>query len=226
MPGHSIDALQFKRSAEKASGKPETVVSPALTLTAGTSEIDHAWELAKKLKTCMLTTRSAGGMRSRPMHALPDQSAGCLWFITDRRGAKEEEIRAAPEVCLAFAETGSNTYLSMTGCADMTHDVAKIAQLWSAEAQAWWPKGPNDADVRLLRVIPDSAEYWDARGNSIVVAFKLTMARLNGTPPQLDGSHKVRLRKPRNLQRDDRERTGSVSAAANRRAIEYGQCPK
>lgn len=127
------------------------------------------------------------------MHALPDQNAGWIYFITDRQGAKEEEIRAAPEVCLAFAETGSNTYLSMTGRADLTHDRAKIGELWSAEAQAWWPKGPDDPDVRLLRFIPESAEYWDARGNSIIVAFKLTMARLTGTPPDFDDSHKVRL---------------------------------
>ena len=45
-------------------------------------------------------------MRARPMHALPDQNAGWIYFITDRRGSKEEELRAAPEVCLAFPRTG------------------------------------------------------------------------------------------------------------------------
>jgi hypothetical protein len=39
--------------------------------------------------------------------------------------AKDEEIRAAPDVCLAFADTGSNTYLSITGRAEILHDVAK-----------------------------------------------------------------------------------------------------
>ena len=81
----------------------------------------------------------------------------------------------------------------MTGRADLTHDRAKIGELWSVEAQAWWPKGPDQPDVRLLRVIPESAEYWDARGNSIIVAFKLTMARLTSTPPDFDDSHKVQL---------------------------------
>jgi general stress protein 26 len=40
------------------------------------------------------------------MRAIPDQEAGCLWFITDQRGTKDEEIAAAPDVCLAFADTG------------------------------------------------------------------------------------------------------------------------
>jgi general stress protein 26 len=195
MPGDIIDDPgQLQRNAKRGPEKPAAVASlGAATTTASTGECDHVWAMVRKLKTCMLTTRSADGMRARPMHALPDQNAGWIYFITDRQGAKEEEIRAAPEVCLAFAETGSNTYLSMTGRADLTHDRAKIGELWSAEAQAWWPKGPDDPDVRLLRFIPESAEYWDARGNSIIVAFKLTMARLTGTPPDFDDSHKVRL---------------------------------
>jgi general stress protein 26 len=87
------------------------------------------------------------------MHAVPDKDQGCLWFITDQRGAKDEEIQAAPEVCLAFADTRSNTYLSMTGRAEMLRDSSKARNLWSAETQAWWPKGPADPDVRVLRVI-------------------------------------------------------------------------
>jgi general stress protein 26 len=158
------------------------------------SQLDHVWEIANKIKTCMLTTLSADRMRSRPMHAMPDREAGCLWFITDQRGAKDEEIKAAPDVCLAFADSGSNTYLSITGRAAMLHDVAKIRELWSVEAQAWWPKGPTDADVRVLRVIPEAAEYWDTRGNSITVALKLAAARLAGCPPDLGENKKVRLR--------------------------------
>jgi general stress protein 26 len=159
-----------------------------------TSQFDHVWQIAKKIKTCMLTTVSADRMRSRPMHAMPDPEAGCLWFITDQRGAKDEEFRAAPDVCLAFADTGSNTYLSLTGRAEMLRDVAKIRELWSVEAQAWWPKGPTDADVRVLRVIPEAAEYWDTRGNSITVALKLAAARLAGCSPDLGENKKVRLR--------------------------------
>jgi general stress protein 26 len=163
-------------------------------MTTESSQIDHVWHTAEKIKTCMLATVSAAKLRSRPMHAIPDQEAGCLWFITDQRGTKDEEIRVAPDVCLAFADTGSNTYLSITGRGETLRDVAKARELWSAEAQAWWPKGPTDPEVRVLRVIPDSAEYWDTRGNSITVALRLAAARLSGHPPDLGENKKVRLR--------------------------------
>jgi len=128
------------------------------------------------------------------MHAVPDKDQGCLWFITDQRGAKDEEIQAAPEVCLAFADTRSNTYLSMTGRTEMLRDSSKARNLWSAETQAWWPKGRADPDVRVLRVIPENAEYWDTRGNSSVVTLKLAAARLSGNPPDLGENKKGLLR--------------------------------
>ncbi len=162
-------------------------------MTHQDTQIDHVWTLAEKIGTCMLITLSGSVMRARPMHALPDREGGFLWFITDQRGAKDDEIKAAPAVCLAFAETSSNTYLSVTGRAELFADAAKAEELWSNEAQAWWPKGPADPDVRVLRVVPDRAEYWDTRGNSVTVALKLTAARIFGQPPNLGENRKVQM---------------------------------
>jgi general stress protein 26 len=154
---------------------------------------EHVWRMAEKIGTCMLVTSSGAGMRARPMRALPDRDAGCFWFVTDQRGAKDDEIKIRAEVCLAFADAGSSTYLSMTGHAEILHDVAKARALWSNEAQAWWPKGPADPEVRVLRVFPDNAEYWDTRGNSVMVALKLAAARMSGQPPDLGENRKVRM---------------------------------
>ena len=136
-------------------------------MTSQAAEIDRVWQMTEKIRTCMLVTSTGEGMRARPMHALADRNTGCIWFVTDRRGAKDDEIKDSPAVCLAFADTASNTYLSITGGAEVLHDVAKAEELWSNEAQAWWPKGPTDPEVRVLRVVPDNAEFWDTRGNSI-----------------------------------------------------------
>jgi hypothetical protein len=42
-------------------------------------------------------------------------------------------------------------------------------------------------------VVQDSAEYWDTRGNSMIVALKLAASRLSGNPPNLGENEKVRL---------------------------------
>ena len=156
-------------------------------------EVDRVWQFAEKIGTCMFVTSPGSGPRARPMHALPDQGAGCFWFITDLRGAKDDEIKIGPQVCLAFADTGSNTYLSITGRAEVFRDVVTAEELWSDEAQAWWPKGPTDPDVCVVRVVPDNAEFWDTRGNSITIALKLVAARLSGRPPDLGENKKVQM---------------------------------
>jgi len=158
------------------------------------SNIDRVWEIMDDIAVCMVTTHADGRMRSRPMHAIPDRDRGCVFFVTDTRGAKDEEIAAAPDVCLAFADIGNNTYLNLTGTAEMIRDPATAEELWSAEAQAWWPRGPRDPSVRVLRVVPDHAEYWDTRGNSITVALKLMAARVTGREPDLGMSRKVNVR--------------------------------
>ena len=162
-------------------------------MTSQESEIARVWQMMAKIATCMLVTSTGEGMRARPMHALPDQDAGCIWFVTDCRGAKGEEIEFGPIVCLAFADTASNTYLSLTGAAEVIRDESKAKELWSNEAQAWWPNGPSDPAVRVLRVVPDEAEFWDTRGNAITVALKLGAARMTGRPPDLGENKKVRM---------------------------------
>jgi general stress protein 26 len=154
-------------------------------------QIERVWDIAEKIGTCMVSTVAGGGLRSRPMHAMPDRESGCLWFITDNRGAKEEEINSSPEICLAFAEPRNNTFLSITGRADIRQDADRARALWNNEAQAWWPNGPTDPNVRVLRVVPQSAEYWDTRGNSVIVALKLAAARYSGKEPELGANVKV-----------------------------------
>jgi general stress protein 26 len=158
------------------------------------SDLDRVWEIMEDISVCMVTTHAGGRMRSRPMHAIPDRDVGSIYFITDTRGAKDDEIAAAPDVCLAFADIGDNTYLSITGRAETIRNPAKAEELWSSEAQAWWPRGPRDPVVRVLRVVPEQAEYWDTRGNSITVALKLMAARVTGGEPDLGESKKVSVR--------------------------------
>jgi general stress protein 26 len=158
------------------------------------TDLDRVWDIMEDISVCMVTTHVGGRMRSRPMHAIPDRDENAVYFITDTRGAKDDEIAAAPDVCLAFADIGDNTYLSVTGTAATVRDPAKAEELWSTEAQAWWPRGPRDPAVRVLRVVPEQAEYWDTRGNSVTVALKLVAARMTGREPDLGTNRKVNVR--------------------------------
>jgi general stress protein 26 len=158
------------------------------------ADLDRVWEIMEDVSVCMVTTHAGDKLRSRPMHAFPERDEGAIYFVTDTRGAKDDEIAAAPDVCLSFADIGDNTFLSITGRAETIRDPGKAEELWSSEAQAWWPRGPQDPAVRVLRVVPAQAEYWDTHGNSVVVALKLMAARMTGRQPDLGENKKVQVR--------------------------------
>ena len=77
------------------------------------TDLDRVWEIIEDVAVCMVTTHAGGRMRSRTMHAILEREEGTIYFVTDTRGAKDDEIAAATDVCLAFADIGDNTYLTL-----------------------------------------------------------------------------------------------------------------
>ena len=102
------------------------------------SEIDRVWDIIEKVGVCMLTTQFAGGLRARPLEARPDRDAGLIFFVTDIRSAKEDEIEAAPDVGLVFIDSGDNAYLSITGRASVLRDAEATKRFWRKTDEVWW----------------------------------------------------------------------------------------
>ena len=155
------------------------------------SNINRVWRVIERVGICMMTTRFEGGLRARPLESRPDRDENVIWFLTDRRGLKDNEVEAHPEVCLTFLYPKEKVYLSVTGRAFVSIDLGKAKELWNEEQQAWWPEGPTDPNVRVMRVELDRAEIWDGPASSSVAAFEFAKARLTGTKPNLGENRKV-----------------------------------
>ena len=156
-----------------------------------TGSIERVWDIIEKVEVGMLTTHFRDGMRARPMEARPDRRDGVIWFVTDVRGYKDDEIRAAPEVGLVFIDHKAKAYVSITARAEVRRDPAKAAEIWHRTDDVWWPGGASDPNVRLLRVEPATAELWDGPASAAVAAFEFAKARLTGAKPDLGENRKV-----------------------------------
>lgn len=155
---------------------------------------DHAgraWDLMEKIGFCMLSTREGEDIRSRPMAAHVDREENAIYFLTDVRTHKDDEIRAAPNVSLAFADSGSKKYVAITGMAEVSNDREKIRQLWSTPAKAWWDSA-EDPDIRVLRISPQDAQYWDSPG-TVTSYIKMVAAAVSGARPAVGDNAKVEL---------------------------------
>ncbi len=129
-------------------------------------------------------------MRARPMEARPDKEEGVIWFLTDHRGLKDDEIDATPEVCLVFVYEREKVYLSLTGEAFVAHDPDRAQALWNEKQKLWW-SGPDDPNLRVVRVELEAAEMWDGPASAAIAAFEFAKARLTGAKPNLGENRKV-----------------------------------
>ena len=88
-----------------------------------------------------------------PMSAFLEQDNNAIFFLTDARRHKDEEIAQNPAINLSFADAGSQKYVSIAGTAAVSNDRAKIKELFSTPAKAWWDSA-EDPNIRVLKITP------------------------------------------------------------------------
>ncbi len=154
-------------------------------------DTERVWELMKKIGFAMLVTRDGDKLRARPMSAYLERESNTIYFLTDARNHKDEEIARNPGVNLSFADASAQKYVSLTGAAVVSNDRVKIRELFSTEAKAWW-ESSEDPNIRVLKVTPDDAEYWDSPG-TVVSYVKMAAAAISGTRPDIGENRKVSM---------------------------------
>ena len=154
-------------------------------------DIDRVWDLMKKIGFAMLVTRDGEKLRARPMSAYLDRDSNAIYFLTDARRHKDEEIARNPNVNLSFADAGSQKYVSVSGTAAVSNDRAKIRELFSTPAKAWWDSA-EDPNIRVLKISPDDAEFWDSPG-TVISYVKMAAAAVTGTRPDIGENRKVAI---------------------------------
>lgn len=149
-------------------------------------------EIVRASKVALLTTMSANGHHhSRPLAVQEVEFSGELWFFTQEPSDKVDDIRRHPQVNAAFQS--SKGFLSIAGTAEIVHDLARIEEYWTPSVEAWFPEGKADPTIALLRVRPESAEYWHSTEPGIVSAFKIVKAVFTGGQPDVGENRTVEL---------------------------------
>ncbi|MFT3859316.1 MAG: pyridoxamine 5'-phosphate oxidase family protein [Aquabacterium sp.] len=145
------------------------------------------WDLIKDIKFAMFTTHHANGhLHGRPMttqnRAIDEDNT--LWFFMSRRSEPVADIERDSEVNVSYSDPDKQTYVSVSGHADVVEDEARKRRLWSAMNEAWFPQGPDDPDVALVRVTITHADYWDSHDHKLVRLFEMAKAAITGQPPR------------------------------------------
>lgn len=159
-------------------------------------DADSISELRRQIEAieyCMLTSRARDGLSTRPLQTLGMDDDATLWFFTARDSEKVREIRIDPRVCIAYADTGRRVFIALSGKAAIVDDRARATALWRPAQRIFFPLGPDDPELVLLRVVPDAATVWDGNEPLLGMLRKFGKAMLRGEASDLGTVDQVAL---------------------------------
>ncbi|HEY2686141.1 MAG TPA: pyridoxamine 5'-phosphate oxidase family protein [Steroidobacteraceae bacterium] len=160
------------------------------TGSSSPGEFAQLCDIVRTVEVALLTTyQRRGGPHTRPIQTLAvDEAERVLWFFTDRNSPKACEVSIDRHVTLGYSKPSKGLFAVVYGVARMLHDPAQARRLWRLEQRAYYPNGPADSHLGLLRVHIEHAEYWITPGrlSHWVAAAR---AAVTGNPARIIGQN-------------------------------------
>lgn len=152
----------------------------------GEAAVAKARQLLPLFHTAMLVTRTDQGaaLHIRPMALQGDLAlfGGTLWFFTDDRASKVQEIQRYPIVSLVFQDDETSRYLQLNGNATVVTDRSKMRELFTVDSKTWFPNGLDDPHLTLLRIDVTGGAFWERPGGILQSMAAFTKSVATGTP--------------------------------------------
>ncbi len=143
--------------------------------------IDTVVEVLKKNRLVMITTALPDGkLLAHPMAIQEVDEDATLWFFVSKEGDQADALRQGSEVNVAVSDTG--TWLSVAGSAEFVDDPAKVDELWTNSAEAYFT-GKDDPKLGLLKVTGESAQFWGVPGGKVAALVGIVASRITGNEP-------------------------------------------
>jgi general stress protein 26 len=150
-------------------------------------EVAKLAELLRDFDFAMLTTiDEQGALVGHPMTLQETEFDGDLWFIVGLDSTAVAHLRRKDTVGVTLSARDS--WVSLAGTAAVVDDHAKLEQLWNSRVEAWFPEGPSDPSVGLVKFTAASAEYWDSPGGKVASALSFVKSKVTGEALDADNA--------------------------------------
>lgn len=150
-------------------------------------------KIIKDVKFAMITTTTAEGhLHARPMTTQQKEYDGDLWFIGAKDSEGVQDMKARPQVNVSFSNPDKQTYLSMTGTAELVEDRAKLDELWSDFYKVYFEGGKEDPNIQLIKINAHGAEFWEGDGK-VRSLIQLAKGMITGQQADMGKNDTVKL---------------------------------
>lgn len=147
---------------------------------SGNTAIEKIKSIAETAGTCFFSTNINGKTSSRPMALQEVDEQGNLWFLSDVKSLKNEEINENPNVELYFMNNSKYEYIFIKGKASISQDKNLIEKYWTNFANAWFD-GKDDPNVSVIKVAPEDGYYYETKDNKLIAMSKMIFAAVSGS---------------------------------------------
>jgi general stress protein 26 len=126
--------------------------------------------LAKQMKQidfCMMTTvKGNGQLQSRPMSNNRNvEWDGDTWFFAYEDSSQVRQLQQNRQTILNYALPEEVLFIAVTGRGEIVEDVRKKKELWYDELARWFPEGPDDPKLVLIKVNGEYVAVWSKEGD-------------------------------------------------------------
>jgi general stress protein 26 len=156
---HIFEKAAQEEAAEMAETAERTVESALEAAQRIIADTRYCW---------LMTTGADGGVNARGMERLANVEGDewTVWFLTDRRSRKVEEIRRNGRLTVGYAQDPRAAYLALIGRALLVEDRAVIRRRWQKSWKRFFPAGEDDPNAALIKIEVDRLELCLAAGDA------------------------------------------------------------
>lgn len=145
--------------------------------------IEKLQQLVNDIDVGMLATYPQGQnyVHAVPMSRQEVDEEGNIWFLFSSESDTHQHLRENRQVSLLYADIKNYSFLSVNGTAEISRDPQRIDKYWNKMVEGWFQKGKEDPNIRVLRIKPTEAHYWDTKSNKLVTFLKVAASAITGT---------------------------------------------
>jgi general stress protein 26 len=150
---------------------------------------ERAWRKFAAARFVMLLSSEPDGTPYGCPMTVQHDDGGLLWMFTAADTPSAQHIARDPRVMVVVMDGDDSFYVAAKGRAQVSNDRERMRQLFNPMVKAWFPRGLDDPQLRLLRVELTQAEYWDSASSKLVRMASMAKALVSGERPHDIGAH-------------------------------------
>lgn len=138
--------------------------------------------MVDKIDIGMMCTNTAeiNNLHAVPMSRQEVDDQGNLWFLFSSESETYKNLQNSSNISILYSDVSNYNFLSINGIAEISKDKLRIEKYWNKMMDGWFEKGKEDPSIRVLKVTPSQAHYWDNKSSKLVTFLKVAVNAVSG----------------------------------------------